>query len=248
MSASWNGASLQPSRPAPAPPVNNGSYGYGSSVPMSHSSSNNSGGGSGSSIGAQRPINGNASMTYNGSGPSSRRGASGVTLLCTHPLTLVLSMTDSSANGNILSRSLQGMHMNSNGGGSSATLVGSSNSNSRYAPSTTSSYNTAYTNQSNSPFHAGNTSNGSIGSNKDYIREGPVQIKEEGVLAMFFTKKHAVLRDLALTFHKNKEVRVTRILSLNRALSLIQGVSHRPLARLQASSSSVMSKPSVVRT
>ena len=111
--------------------------------------------------------------------------------------------------------------MNSNSGGSSATLVGSSNSNSRYAPSTTSSYNTAY---SNSPFNAGNTSNGSIGSNKDNIREGPVQIKEEGVLAMFFTKKHAVLRDLALTFHKNKEVRTTLLLLLNRALSLIYRV------------------------
>ena len=50
-------------------------------------------------------------------------------------------------------------------------------------------------------------SNGSASSGGNWIREGQVSIKEDGLKSIFFSKRHAILRESALTFHKSKEVR-----------------------------------------
>jgi hypothetical protein len=41
----------------------------------------------------------------------------------------------------------------------------------------------------------------------EILREGQVSIKEDGIRSMFFSKRWALLRPNALSFHKNKEVR-----------------------------------------
>lgn len=42
------------------------------------------------------------------------------------------------------------------------------------------------------------------------LREGQVSIKEDGIRSMFFSKRWALLRQNALTFHKNREVSDSR--------------------------------------
>lgn len=49
-----------------------------------------------------------------------------------------------------------------------------------------------------------NTGTGSAAGN--VLREGQVSIKEDGIRSMFFSKRWALLRQNALTFHKNREV------------------------------------------
>lgn len=57
-----------------------------------------------------------------------------------------------------------------------------------------------------------NASTSSLSSNGDaFIREGPVSTKEDGIRSMFFSKKYAILRQTALTFHKSKEVSLSGI-------------------------------------
>lgn len=57
---------------------------------------------------------------------------------------------------------------------------------------------------SNGSYHNGSGIGGGVGG--DWIREGPVSTKEDGLRSMFFSKRYAVLRTSALTFHKSKEV------------------------------------------
>lgn len=89
----------------------------------------------------------------------------------------------------------------------SAGLSRSINSLSIGSPSVASHYSSGYTQ------HGG--SSGSVGSNAmlsssvggTWIREGHVSIKEDGIRSMFFSKRYAILRENALSFHKSKEVR-----------------------------------------
>lgn len=75
---------------------------------------------------------------------------------------------------------------------------------------------------SNGPSTAPSTPSGSSGRNSFFgqssnntsslvatgsvLREGQVSIKEDGIRSMFFSKRWALLRQNALTFHKNREV------------------------------------------
>jgi len=120
--ASWNGAALQPSRPAPPVP-----------------------GQQGSSSNGMRPL------------LSSSQSSSSFATAASHMST------------NTLNKSMNGMHL-------ATPSISRSN--------------------------GGSSGGGGSGA---WIREGPLSIKEDGLRSMFFSKRYAILRESALTFHKSKE-------------------------------------------
>lgn len=149
MASSWNGAALQPSRPAPPVPGSTGAACH--NAPASTAPT-----------GSLRPL-----LTTASSSSSAR-----------------------SAQSDGLSRSMHGLNLN----------PGSFNS-ADYAQTRTSQPQPQY---STSQARGGPST--PAPNRHGFIRDGPVQTKEDGIRSMFFVKRYAILRDTALTFHKSKEV------------------------------------------
>lgn len=136
-----------------------------------------------------------ASMSATGSGQGG-----GLRPLLTSSHSSSTFQNGSSSFASSLTRGMNGLSL-SNGGSNAG-----SNTNSYNGSIASRSTSNLFGAGSNSPLDHRNSSS-SLHSSSNIIREGPVSTKEDGIRSMFFSKRWALLRTNALTFHKNKEVR-----------------------------------------